>query len=71
MQAIAPTISHENEIYVREVSATYLLFTEVLQVLTIAPDASVVRFELEDLAGARFTRTCPPRHAAVAAVRDL
>ena len=54
-QAVAGIVSHENDIWVREVSPNYLVNADILRALKIAPSAESVRFVLEELSGNRFT----------------
>jgi uncharacterized protein (TIGR03437 family) len=52
--AVAPAISHENDIWVRAMSPRYLVNADILQALGIAPDVSPVHFVFEDAAGMQF-----------------
>jgi hypothetical protein len=53
--AVVPTISHENDIWVRSFSPNYLANADILQALKIALDNRVVTFIFEDLARNRFS----------------
>jgi len=54
-QAVAAIISHENDIWVREIGPNYLVNADILRALKIAPSADSVNFVLQDLSGTRFT----------------
>jgi hypothetical protein len=53
--AVVPTISHENDIWVRSFSPNYLANADILQALKIAPDNRVVTFTFQDLADQQFS----------------
>ena len=52
---VAAIISHENDSWVREIGPTYLVNTDILRALKIAPSADSVTLVLQDLSGTRFT----------------
>ena len=52
---MAAIISHENDIWVREIGPNYLVNADILRALKIAPSADSVTFVLQDLSGTRFT----------------
>ena len=54
-QMVAAIISHENDSWVREIGPTYLVNTDILRALKIAPSADNVTLVLQDLSGTRFT----------------
>src|SRR5581483_3879447 len=58
--AVAPIISHENDIWVREMSPIYLANADVLRALGVAPRSGPVRFEFRSLAGETFTLDVGP-----------
>ena len=52
---VAAIISHENDSWVREIGPTYLVNTDILRALKIAPSADSVTLVLQDLSGTRLT----------------
>ena len=54
-QMVAAIISHENDSWVREIGPTYLVNTDILRALKIAPSADSVTLVLQDLSGTRFS----------------
>ena len=52
--AVAPTISHENDIWVRFYSPFYFANADILQALKIAPSNAQVHFVFQDLTGTQF-----------------
>ena len=59
-QMVAAIISHENDSWVREIGPNYLVNTDILRALKIAPSADSVTFVLQDLSGTRFTLDIAP-----------
>ena len=53
-QAVGTIVSHENDVWVREMGPNYLVNADILRALKIAPSAASVRFVLEELDGTRF-----------------
>jgi uncharacterized protein (TIGR03437 family) len=53
--AVVPTISHENDIWVRAQSPYYLTNADILQALGIAPAVSPIHFVFRDQAGTQFS----------------
>jgi hypothetical protein len=53
-EAVKRIVSHENDIWVREISPTYLANADVLRALRIAPSSESVRFEMQGRSGETF-----------------
>jgi hypothetical protein len=68
-QALAATISHENDIWARETSPDYLVNADVLRALGIAPSSDTVTFEFEGRDGVVFPFDVPS--LAPGAISDM
>ncbi|MEK7406545.1 MAG: hypothetical protein AAB225_15695 [Acidobacteriota bacterium] len=69
-EAMSAVISHENDAWLRQQSASYLTIPEVLFALRITPDAEQARFVLEDTGGARFTLDLTPSSVSLRQAPD-
>jgi uncharacterized protein (TIGR03437 family) len=68
--AVTPTISHESDQWVREVSAGYLATAEVLYALGITSALTPVPYVFQDLTGAQFELDIAPSSSAIVQAPD-
>jgi uncharacterized protein (TIGR03437 family) len=68
--AVAAVISHENDQWVREVSASYLRSPEILYGLGIIPVVGPIPFVFQDMTGAQFELDIAPSSSAIVEAPD-